>query len=38
MRSKIVGLSRDITETEQNASAPAAGEVEVTSDDSYDVD
>nr|WP_315477876.1 hypothetical protein [uncultured Sphingorhabdus sp.] len=38
MRSKIVGLSRDITETEQNASAPAAGEVEVTSDESYDVD
>ncbi len=38
MRSKIVGLSRDITETEQNASAPAAGEVEVTSDDGYDAD
>ena len=38
MRSKIVGLSRDITETEQNASAPAAGEDEVTSDDGYDAD
>ncbi len=38
MRSKIVGLSRDITETEQNASAPGAGEVEVTSDDGYDAD
>lgn len=38
MRSKIVGLSRDITGTEQNASAPAAGEVEVTSDEGYDVD
>lgn len=38
MRSKIVGLSRDITETEQNAAAPVAGEVEVTSDDSYDAD
>jgi hypothetical protein len=38
MRSKIVGLSRDITETEQNASAPVSGEVEVTSDDSYDAD
>jgi hypothetical protein len=38
MRSKIVGLSRDITETEQNASAPAAGEVEVTSDEGYDAD
>ena len=38
MRSKIVGLSRDITKTEQNASAPAAGEDEVTSDDGYDAD
>jgi len=38
MRSKIVGLSRDITETEQNAAAPVAGEVEVTSDDGYDAD
>ena len=38
MRSKIVGLSRDVTETEQNAAAPVAGEVEVTSDDSYDAD
>jgi len=38
MRSKIFGLSRDITEIEQNASAPAAGGVEVTSDESYVVD